>query len=480
MRAVLLSTLLVLAPLGVQAQPADEDLDVPAAPAPAPAPSGSDTEVVDPTPAATPTTPPATAPSPAAAAPAEPRSAAEVRASTAPPAGTLASLTDAAGIEVGGFVQAQGQLDQQSQDQLMQGGAQLNRDGFVVRRARVSIARRWTYAALAVELDANTVDGASIGLRRAEAALVWPAADRDAPLGALKVGLTDIPFGRELLESSGRRLFMERSTSSLAFFPGEADVGASVAGAYRQFRYAFAVLAGEPTNGRGDLNRSDPNAAKDFVGRVGVEVAPTPSFVLAAGVSTVVGEGFHPGRDATKDQLQWRDLNENGAVELGELQTVPGSAAVPSENFPRWGLGADLALGVRTGIGWTRLAAEITVASNLDRGLFVADPITVGSDLRHLGLYALVTQDLGKHAFAGARFDYYDPNLDALDSRSGMLLPRNETITTISPLVGARFPHQVRAAVQYDVVLDNLARDGQGVPADLANNRITARLQVDL
>lgn len=135
---------------------------------------------------------------------------------------------------------------------------------------------------------------------------------------------------------------------------------------------------------------------------------------------------------------------------------------------------------MRSGIGWTRFAAEVTVASNLDRGLFVADPIVVGSDLRHLGAYALLTQELGDHAFAGARFDYYDPNLDALDSRSGMLLPRNETITTLSPLVGARLPYHVRAALQYDVVFDNLARDAQGVPTDLANNRLTARLQVDL
>ncbi len=89
-------------------------------------------------------------------------------------------------------------------------------------------------------------------------------------------------------------------------------------------------------------------------------------------------------------------------------------------------------------------------------------------------------QELGERAFAGVRFDYYDPNLDAFDSRSGMLLPRNETVTTLSPLLGVRLPPHVRAALQYDLVIDNLARDGRGVPTDLANNRVTLRLQVDL
>ena len=154
---------------------------------------------------------------------------------------------------------------------------------------------------------------------------------------------------------------------------------------------------------------------------------------------------------------------------------IPGVAATPSENFDRWALGADLELAVRTGIGWTQLRAEVTVASNLDRGLFVADPVATGLDVRELGGYVAILQDLGARVFAGLRADYYDPNLDSLDGRGGMLIPFDETITTISPLVGVRLPYRVRAAVQYDAVLDHLTRDARGVPADLANNRVIPR-----
>lgn len=349
-----------------------------------------------------------------------------------------------------------------------------------MRRARVALGKRWRTAALAIELDANTVRGATVGLRRAEATLILPGETDDVPAAALTVGLTDIPFGFELVEPARARLFMERSTASLAFFPGEPDVGARVWGGYRQFRYAVALLAGEPISERAGHNRSDPNRAKDLVARVGVDASPHRDVRVASGVSIVLGRGFHEGTDATKDSIEWRDLNENGAIELGELTSVPGVAATPSESFDRWALGADLELALRTAIGWTQLRAEVTVASNLDRGLFVSDPVATGIDTRQLGAYVALVQDIGSHVFAGVRADYYDPNLDALDPRGGMLIPFDETITTISPLVGARLPYRVRAAVQYDVIVDSLTRDPRGVPADLANNRLTARLQVEL
>ena len=392
----------------------------------------------------------------------------------------IADALGVAGVEIGGFLHAQGQLDQQSQDQLMQGGALLNQDGFVVRRARLAVARHWRTAALALELDANTVRGANITLRRAEASVFWAGETPDAPpLAAIALGLTDIPFGYEMLESSRDRLFMERSLASLAFFPGEPDIGARAWGGYGPFRYAVALLAGEPINERVGTNRADPNQAKDLLGRVGIDTAPSRDVVIAGGVSVLVGTGFHAGTDATKDALTWRDLNENGAIELGELTSVPGVAATPSENFGRWAIGADLQLGFRTRAGWTRISAEVTVASNLDRGIFVADPVVAGHDLRHLGAYVAVVQDQGRF-FGGARVDYYDPNLDALDERGGSLIPFDETITTITGLAGVRLPHQVRVSLQYERVLDSLARDARGVPADLANDRVIARLQVEL
>jgi hypothetical protein len=231
---------------------------------------------------------------------------------------------------------------------------------------------------------------------------------------------------------------------------------------------------------RAGLNRPDPNGAKDLVARVGVDTAPLSSVTIASGVSLLLGTGFHEGKSATKDSLEWHDMNENGAVDFGEVIAVPGTAATPSANFRRWALGADFEIGLRSRPGWMRITGEVTVASNLDRGLFVADPVATGVDARHLGASLAVVQDFGRYAFGGARVDYYDPNLDALDSRGGTLIPVDESITTISPIVGARLPYRTRFSIQYDWIIDRLARDATGVPTDLANNRVTARLQVEL
>ncbi|MCE9573059.1 MAG: OprO/OprP family phosphate-selective porin [Deltaproteobacteria bacterium] len=386
------------------------------------------------------------------------------------------------GVQLTGYIQAQAQLDQQSQDQLAQGGAQLNQDLLLVRRGRIAITRAWDRAAVAFELDANTVRGATVGLRRAEASLFWPRATDDGalPTLALTVGLTDIPFGHELIESSRARLFDERTAASLAFFPGEPDIGARLWGGVRQFRYQLAVSAGEPVNERAGQNRPDPNAAKDVLGRVGVDTAPRDGITVAGGVSLLAGTGFHAGKSATKDGVEWRDTNQNGAIDTGELIAVPGTAATPSENFRRWALGADVEVGVRSRLGWTRVYGEVTIASNLDRGLYVADPITAGGDVRELGAYAAAIQDLGSRAFVGLRFDVYDPNLDAFDDRKGTLIPTDARLLTLSPLVGVRLPWHARVTVQYDHITDNLARDRRGVPTDLKNDRITARLQVEL
>ena len=42
-----------------------------------------------------------------------------------------------------------------------------------MRRGRLRADRRWTYAAVTLEIDGNTRSGLSFGLRRAEASLLW-------------------------------------------------------------------------------------------------------------------------------------------------------------------------------------------------------------------------------------------------------------------------------------------------------------------
>jgi hypothetical protein len=384
------------------------------------------------------------------------------------------------GLSVGGYLQAQLETHQDSTDQLAQGGALLNKDRFSIRRARVSLTGEWEYAALALEVDANTTNGPQVDLRKAEASLQYRPDRSRPPVIMATLGQFDTPFGYELVESPRTRWFLERSTLSRAFWPGEPDLGVRFAGALGFFRWTIAGINGEPLGESTPYSLQDPNAAKDVVFRLGVDVPVRDEFQIAGGISAIRGKGFHPGTDATKSSLTWVDVNGDGLIQPTELQPITGRAATPSQNFDRWAVGADLRMNFRSFLGVTKVYGEFVVASNMDRALYPADPVTTGVDQRELGFYAGILQDITPYGVIGFRYDMYDPNSDAFDKRAGRLLPFSEVVTTYSPLIGVAIPDRARLLVEYDIIKDAFARDATGVPADLKNNTWTLRLQVQL
>src|SRR5262249_10086911 len=150
----------------------------------------------------------------------------------------------------------------------------------------------------------------------------------------------------------------------------------------------------------------DPNAAKDFFGRLTAYGEVAKWLRLEGGLSTTGGFGFHAGTPASKDVLIWRDFNEDGIVQLTEVQAIPGSAATPSQNFGRWGVGADLRARVALPIGELTLFGEAAIANNLDRGLRPADPVLLGRDQRSLAVFGGFTQEIGRYGLIGVRADH--------------------------------------------------------------------------
>ncbi|MEP7122465.1 MAG: hypothetical protein ABJE95_16205 [Byssovorax sp.] len=386
------------------------------------------------------------------------------------------------GIGFSSYVQAQYEHHQDSEDQLRQGGVLLNQDRFVLRRARLKIEKEWEYAAILAEIDGNSVKGPAIGFQHAEASILYrggkgvPA----APLLKLTLGLFDVPFGNELTESPKARFFQERSLGSRSFFPAEPDLGLRIATQLGWLRASVALMNGEPLGEKSGLSLRDPNSGKDIVARAGAVVHPSSHVDLAGGVSVLNGKGFHPGTDAGKASVVWKDVNENGQIDAGELTASPATSATLSQSFDRWAVGGDLRIGLETPVGWLRIEGELTLGSNMDRGLFVADPVLTSIDSRELGVSVGATQEILKYGVVGFRFDSYDPNADSRDRQGGKLLPSSQTIRTFSPVIGLMIPDRARLLFQYDVERDKLGRDPRGVPADLANDTWTLRLQVQL
>jgi hypothetical protein len=382
------------------------------------------------------------------------------------------------GFALNGYLQAQYEWHQDSADQQAQGGSLLNRDRFLLRRGRVRVTKDWEWGQAILELDGSTTRGPNVRVQKAEVSALYGRSDDpdQPPLIQLTMGQFDLPFGFETTYTSKARWFMERSQMGRAFYPGEPDVGARLSGGTAVLRYALAVTNGEPLDERSGFGLQDPNSNKDITARFGAQSKLGDAFVIAGGVSWNQGKGYHPGTDAVKTGVSFRDLNENGAVDSGELFGTPAAQAVPAKNFKRWAVGADLECLLRTKLGWSMLYGELVLASNLDRGLIIADPVLSGTDVRELGYYVAFTQELSRYATIGFRYDVYDPNSDFLDKRGGKLIPTTQTIRTYSPFIGLSLAN-LRLVFEWDIIDDYLARDRRGVPSDLANNLWTLRLQ---
>lgn len=386
---------------------------------------------------------------------------------------------EALDLRVSGYLQSQLVVNQMSQSEIGADGNALNQDRFVIRRGRLRVDRTFRYASLAFEIDASTTRGSFVGIRRAETSFFYPSSREGAPPYAMvTVGLSEVPFGYELREGNRTRWFLERSAGSLAFSRGEPDIGVRLSGGVGPFRYAFAVVNGNPLDDRVGGEPIDLTRPKDLVGRVGVEDS-SDRFRLRGGVSFYSGTGLHQGTPATKPTILWRDTNEDGVIQTVELTGVPGRAATASSEFRRFGVNVDLGFDVRTPIGWTHVYGEATMAQNLDRSYFVADPVATGYDLREIAWYVALIQEVTDYGVVGFRVDSYDPDSNLLDTRRGLRVPNDASQLTLSPMLGAQLPGRGRLVFQYDHIRDHLGRNTLGVPTDLRNNQFVARLQME-
>jgi hypothetical protein len=368
---------------------------------------------------------------------------------------------------------------QAAQDQLNPStGLPLNDTRFLIRRARLRAEVDWRIINGAVEFDGNTNNGYQARIIGAEASLVWRNPTTPlVPWLQLTAGSFKIPFGFEVTQRDTDRLFLERSTMEHAFFPGEYDLGVRLQGGWRFLRYAVAVMNGDPIGEKAFPGR-DPNKSKDVLGRLGIEQM-LGRFGFSGGVSGLYGTGFHSGTPATKDTLVWRDSNQDGAVQVSEISVIAGSTATPSQNFSRWAVGGDLRLTLDfVPVGQLLLYGELTYASNLDRNVVIADPVTSERSLRELGFYVGATQELTQWGAIGVRYDRYDPDRDANRLRNGVQVPNDLTYSTWAFAAALRYPNYGRLIVEYDHNTNALGRTPAGTPTTLASDTFMIRAEV--
>lgn len=402
-------------------------------------------------------------------------------------------------------------MRESSQDELTQDRQPLNEDRFLLRRARIRLERDQGLLHGAFEIDGNTLNGPQLRPLGAAATLKWPedrpyartpwaydptglsqkssvdwevdrtrvaTPDPGAPWFMVTAGLFRTPFGYEVPESERERPWLERTAVSNALFPQSFDLGMRIAGGFRFVRYVFAVMNGDPVGERTFPGR-DPSKSKDLVFRVGGATLVTEAIRIEGGVSGLTGRGFHEGRAATKDVLEWTDSNADGRVDrLNELSVINGSPASPSATFGRFALGADLRASVAFPVlGELALRGEVVRGKNIDRGLYISDPIAATRDLRQIGWYAGASQEVTRWALVGVRYDRYDPDADAREQEPFAVVPRDLASSTWSFTAAGRVKSG-RLVAQFDHRDNALGRDASGRPATLADDAFTLRAEV--
>ena len=128
---------------------------------------------------------------------------------------------------------------------------------------------------------------------------------------------------------------------------------------------------------------------------------------------------------------------------------------------------------------------EFVLAQNLDRGLYVADPISAASISESLACTRAPCRRSRATPSSASGTTYTTPTPTRSTSAAGASIPLSEAVKTLSQLVGLVLPDKergdrARLILQYDMISNAFARTNTGVPTNLADNVWTVRLQVKL
>ncbi|MCS6797267.1 MAG: OprO/OprP family phosphate-selective porin [Myxococcota bacterium] len=249
---------------------------------------------------------------------------------------------------------------------------------FQVRRARLKVSARLALADVVVQLDAPE---AGVTVRDAYAVLRPPLEGFHL---AVFAGLFKVPFGYEVLQSTGDRWFPERSVLGATLFPGERDVGVRVDLGLleRRLRLQLAAHNGFTLDDAARPARRpfELDTSKDVTARLTVTAGP-----LTAGASGTWGRSTRPAFDHDADPMTPDVSFDYGRFAIGgELRL---RHAVPS-------------------LGELDAYGELAYARNLARRALDQLPVRADEALDVLAGYVAVTQRLGRWVGAGARLGY--------------------------------------------------------------------------
>jgi hypothetical protein len=354
---------------------------------------------------AAPETPPAPEAAPAEAAPAAP--AADERLTAVEGklegmeeanAATNATVDALRKIKVSGYIQGRYEWHDDAAAGLDASNAARGTSRFLVRRGRLKTTYTGTMSEYLLQIDA-TPDG--VVLKDAEASLVLDESVFPSPTPwelKLSLGQFKAPFGFEVLQSSGDREMPERTLMIRTFFPGERDRGARLSLRYSALRLQAGIINGNvfPAISTFSVNSAsvkdpiagsiDQSSYKDVLGRLGADLG----FIVFG------GSAYWGHTIATK--------------------AASGMTPASYTRFSRLRVGGDAQAYVDVpAVGGLVLRGEIIygVEKNLSYAGLAADPC---KDIKSLGWYATLVQNIGGNLGVVVRVDQFDRNRGVKDT----------------------------------------------------------------
>jgi hypothetical protein len=334
--------------------------------------------------------------------------------------------------------------------QELRSGSVVNRGTtrFLVRRARLKTTYVGDLSEYVLQIDAT---GDGVVLRDAEASFHLTNDNPWIPSATpwelkLTLGQFKIPFGFEVLQSSGDREMMERAAVIRALYPGERDRGFRLQYIYDFFKLQAAVING--TFIQGDPHgTADQSSWKDIVGRIGVDL----DFV-AAGFSSHWGHFLR--------------------------QTRAPSMAMPVagyDRFSRLRIGGDAQLYFDVpSVGGLTLRGEAIWARDEQLTFGGVEPAAnMCKDADRFGWYATVVQNVGDVFALAVRYDEYDPTSslsDSCDVMATMTAADQDRQRNLGVALLAYISGNLKATLAYD-------HFGEQEGAEKDNDALTVQLQ---
>lgn len=375
-------------------------------------------------------------------------------------------------LKISAYIQGDYQYGQQ--DATLKVGDSNEHDGkgfsrIGIRRGRLKAEYCEGIGTGTIEIDA-TEEG--VGLRDLSIALKDPWTKRNL----LKAGIFNRPFGYEVGYSSSSLESTERATIIQYFFPDERDLGAMLS-IRADSGSILSLLTLDAGLFAGNSINRETDSRKDFIGRLGAEMAAGDWGKWGAGFSYYNGSVYNPTAEAY-------EMEGHRFVRINKEKT--------GTYMKREYIGMDARLSVYSPIGATTLRAEGLlgtqpgIAQSSKSPNYSHRPENLPGNALYkrpfLGYFFYLIQDIATTPFSAVlKYDRYDPNTDIKNNEAGLQGSHTSETDLAQSTIGFggiyNFNHHFRLTAYYEINRNEKSTNVEGYEKDRKDNAFTIRLQ---